>query len=160
MSDETELSGNHLDAVNATEKERRLAEDDEAYNILLKRVTSHKGRNKVTPELKAECLKTLQKHRIMNTMEVCRSINGLDWKDFHVCSAGQKFGVTRRSFGDSTRCNWVSLGCQTDYWAVNGALRWLAKKELIHTKKMRFWEKTLTFSSRCAIFLFREGESL
>ena len=87
-------------------------------------------------DLKLELLEWL-KGKCLNTMELCRLINGYEKDDFKVCYGGQKFGITRPE-----RCNYKKNGCTFWSFQIYNALRKLEEKGLIHSKKVRFWDRT------------------
>ncbi|MDI9576983.1 MAG: hypothetical protein QM398_02465 [Thermoproteota archaeon] len=88
-------------------------------------------------DLKLQIYEFLQEIGCVNTMELCRALNGvLRIKD---CVSGHKFGITRTW---DTLCNASQLGCVFKYTKVYSALAQLEKKGVIQSEKTRFWDIT------------------
>lgn len=93
--------------------------------------------------LRVDILDILHEHRILNTMEICRLLNSRDKLDFQWCCAGLSFGENRvGSEFNAGQCNHQTHGCTPKYRRVHNQLSLLAKKGWIHTKKMRFYDKS------------------
>jgi len=73
----------------------------------------------------------------LNSMEVCRILNGFEREDFKGCYANNTFGVTRPE-----RCNHEERGCHFWSFTVYKALHKLEDKGLIQSTKRRFWDRT------------------
>lgn len=82
---------------------------------------------------RVKILQILKDHRVLNTVEVCRCLNGRDPDDYIYCYNGQGFSNDVRS--------WDRL-CQKpdciDYRIIHGCLTVLKNRGIVLTTKMRF----------------------
>ena len=97
-------------------------------------------------DVQREILETLKGEGCLNTMEICRRLNGVGlWADCgkerpEECVKGQKFGEHRK--WRETRCRAKENGCVFHYCDVYQYLKKLERKGIIHSIKTRFWDKT------------------
>lgn len=89
----------------------------------------------------------------LNSMEVCRLINGFETCDFKECFSKQKFGATRPE-----RCNYKARECSFWSFTIYNALRKLEKKGKVQSIKCRFWDRT-PMQSDLFRFWFTKEES-
>ena len=97
-------------------------------------------------DVQREILETLKGEGCLNTMEICRRLNGVGlWADCgkehpEECVKGQRFGEHRK--WRETRCRTKENGCVFHYCDVYQYLKKLERKGIIHSIKTRFWDKT------------------
>ena len=70
----------------------------------------------------------------LNTMEVCRLLNGLAPRNFQGCYF--KFDLNRRG----PRCRFKERGCCVRSNSVDGTLRSLQRRGLVHSVKLRWFD--------------------
>ena len=83
--------------------------------------------------LRVECLEALKQHGCLNSMEVCRVVNGFEPDDFRDCYPRGDFEFKTRP----ERCEFEARGCK--YWSlkVYSALRTLENRRWIFSEKCR-----------------------
>lgn len=86
----------------------------------------------------------------LNSMEICRLLNGFESDDFKGCYAGREFAFITRT----ERCNYKEQGCTFWSLTVYNALRELERKRLIHSVKTRFFDKRQGGGKRLDVFRF------
>ena len=86
----------------------------------------------------------------LNSMEVCRVLNGFDKEDFEGCYAERGFAFVTRP----ERCNHKERGCHFWSLTVYNKLRVLENKRLVHSEKTRFWDKRKGQGRRLDLFRF------
>ncbi len=102
-------------------------------------------------QLSIKILAILDIHRILNTMEVCRLLNGFGKRAVDVCYKGQGFTFGTRegeeAWGKGSMCN--RENCKVTWNKIYRALGKLHRKGLIYTKKMRFYDHTPNRKGKC-----------
>jgi len=81
-------------------------------------------------------------HRILNTIEVCRLLNGRDKEDFEYCYVGEPFGANRVAPRfNAGQCNNQKNECDPKYRTVWTQLGRMEEKGYLFSCKMRFYDK-------------------
>jgi hypothetical protein len=86
----------------------------------------------------------------LNSMEVCRLLNGFEKDDFDDCYAERGFAFITRC----ERCNHKERGCHFWSLTVYNELRKLEEKGVLHSEKTRFWDKRKGQGRRLDLFRF------
>jgi len=100
--------------------------------------------------IKLQIYEWLKSEGCLNSMEVCRLLNGFEKDDFRPCFAGRQFGAITRP----ERCNYKERGCHFWSLTVYNALRKLEEKRLIFSEKTIFWDKRKGYGKRFDVFRF------
>jgi len=92
--------------------------------------------------------------RALNSMEVCRAINGFKIDSFDECYSTERI----RKFGYEThleRCDYQERGCKVWSLTVYQALRKLERKGKVRSLKMKWFDKRQGGSNEIKLDLFR-----
>lgn len=101
-------------------------------------------------DLKVQIKEWIESEGCLNSMEVCRLLNGFERDDFEGCYAERGFAFVTRP----ERCNHKERGCHFWSLTVYNALRKLEDKGLIQSEKTRFWDKRKGQGRRLDLFRF------
>lgn len=92
----------------------------------------------------------LESEACLNSMEVCRLLNGFQRDDFGGCYANRGFAFITRP----ERCNYKERGCHFWSLTVYNMLRRLEKNGSVQSEKTRFWDKRKGQGKRLDVFRF------
>jgi hypothetical protein len=109
-------------------------------------------------DVKREILETLQGEGCLNSMEICRRLNGVGlWSDYpdakehpEVCYNGRKFSYQTRP----ERCNYKENGCVFWSLTVYNILRKMEQKGLIKSKRTIHYDNRKGRGLRQDVFRF------
>jgi hypothetical protein len=101
-------------------------------------------------DFQAKVLWTLVQKGCLNSMEVCRVLNGFGRDDFTGCYAHRRFAYVTRP----ERCNHIERSCC--FWSlkVYNALRWLERKRVLQSVKTLHYDKRKGKGKRFDLFRF------
>lgn len=86
----------------------------------------------------------------LNSMEICRLLNGFEKDDFGPCYVHKGFSFKTRP----ERCNYKERGCYIWSFTVYNALRDLEDLGVLHSIKMRWFDKRKGRGKRTDVFRF------
>ncbi len=101
-------------------------------------------------DLSREILEWIEYEGCLNTMEVCRLLNGFDKDDFQGCYANRKFAYVTRP----ERCNYKERGCV--FWSLDiyNELRKLESRGRIKSVKTIHYDNRKGKGKRLDVFRF------
>ena len=94
--------------------------------------------------LRLRILDLLKEHKVLNTCEVCRLLNGYGKREVDICYKGQgfTFGIREGAepWGKGSVCR--RPGCDPVWNDVYKNLKILERKHYIYSRRMRFFDHT------------------
>ena len=103
--------------------------------------------------LRHQLFEVVKEHKVLNTMETCRLLNGREKEDFDWCCKGLAFGHNRTAPNfNAGRCNHAKNGCNPKYRTVHTQLGVLERRHYLRSRRMRFFDNS---SQALATDIFR-----